>query len=638
MALALANGGSTPIAYSIAALCAWALVLTGVGAGFFPRSTLGTTAFVAGACLVALATITGLSAIWASDAGAAFDEAVLALGYAGLFVLVVAASRHREAAPWLAGLAIGLALVALLALGARLEPSLFGDGERELIERLPVAEGRLSDPFQYWNALAAAMATGLVLLAWASAAAATRALRAVAVAALPLVALALYMTTSRGGAGAALLGLAALLALDRRRIRLAGSLAVGLAGAGAVIAFASTRNELLDHPLTELAQSQAGGVELVLLAAVIASGALAYAIDPILGRLRAPEVRIGRRPMIALGAAAALVAAALIVAADPAERWEEFKEPPAAPAVGEARDLARAGSSGRYQFWETALDAFDADPLKGVGAAGYEAYWNQHGSLDVVGPNGHSLLFDTAGELGLLGLAAVLGFGGVSLYAAARRVLAARRGADEPDDPGAGAHGAAVAILLAGFAGASIDWLWENPAAFAPIVIAAALLTGPATETSGERPLPAGERRTRRRFAGGVSVLGFAWVAICASALLLLTNLSLNSSRDSFAAGDLESAADSASNAIDVQPWAAQPHQQLGLVLEAQGDIPGAEREIGEAIERAPEDWRLWLVAARLARDAGDEAGALADAGAARALAPRLSAFDQPLPELVEGL
>ncbi len=637
LALALGDGGSAPTAYSVEALALWALILVGVAAGFLPRAAPPSSGFAAGACLVAFALISGLSAIWASDAGAAFDETVVALGYAGLFVGVLIGSRRGEAGPWLAGLAIGLGLVAVLALGARLEPSIFGDGEAALLERLPAAQGRLSDPFLYWNALAAAMATALVLLGWLAAGTRERIGRSLAVAAIPLAGLTLYMTTSRGGAAAALLGLAVLILGGPRRVRLAGALAIGLAGTAALIVLASTKDALLDLPLSELARSQAGGLELAIVLVVLACGGLAYGADPLLGRLKAPSVRIPAKAAIA---AVLLAVIAVVIVANPAERWEEFKSPPSGgPVAGEARDLlSRGGSSGRYQFWESAVDAFGEQPLRGVGAAGYESHWNQNGTLEVPGPNGHSLLFDTAAELGLLGLAAILAFASICVVVAIRRLLAIRRAPGELDDDHRGELVAVIGVLVAGFAGASVDWLWENPAAFGPIIVAAALLTGPATAPGPATPAAAGERRSRRRFAGGVVVLAFAWVAICASTLLLLTNLSLSSSRGSFADGELDGAAGSAQNAIDVQPWAAEPHQQLGLVREAQGDLPGAEEEIDKAIDRSPEDWRLWLIAARLRAAAGDEEGALADAERARSLAPRIPVFDQPISELVAGL
>jgi tetratricopeptide (TPR) repeat protein len=629
--LALADGGSEVIALSIGSALVWAAILVGIAAGWLPRSRPGSLAIAAGGCLAAVALITGLSAIWASDPGSAFDEAVVALAYAGVFVLVLLAAVPGSATTWLAGLAVGLVGVAVLALGARLEPSLFGDGEADLIGVLPAAEGRLSDPFLYWNALAGAMAAAVTLLAWFGATAASRGWRTAAIASIPPVALALYLATSRGGVAIAAIGLAVLLLAGRDRLRLLATVALGAAGSAVLILFAASREELVDHPLAPAARDQVAGLELALLAVVAVVAIAAYAAVPAIARLRDPQVRLRRAHWIATGVAGALLVAGLVVAADPVERWEEFKEPPDVPAAGEARDLfARGGSSGRYQFWSTAVDAFEEDPLKGVGASGYEYYWNAHGSLPQPGPNGHSLVLDTAGELGIIGVAAVLGFAGLVLVGGAGRVVAQRESA-------AGAAPAALAVATAGLAQAAVDWTWENPACFAVTVVAAALVLGPATAAASASEA-GGERRGRRRFAGGVLVLGFSWIAICASALLLLTSLSLSSSRGAFGDGDLERAADAADDAIDLQPWAAEPRQQLALVLEAEGDLPAARDEIDEAIERSPEDWRLWLVAARMALEADDPVSARSHAELAQSLAPRLTPLDRPVDEILDGL
>ena len=72
-----------------------------------------------------------------------------------------------------------------------------------------------------------------------------------------------------------------------------------------------------------------------------------------------------------------------------------------------------------------------------------------------------------------------------------------------------------------------------------------------------------------------------------------------------------------------IQPWAASPHLQLALVREEQGELAAARRHLGDAIERDPRDWRLRLVAARLATKAGDIAAATAQLREARRLSPR---------------
>jgi Flp pilus assembly protein TadD len=130
-----------------------------------------------------------------------------------------------------------------------------------------------------------------------------------------------------------------------------------------------------------------------------------------------------------------------------------------------------------------------------------------------------------------------------------------------------------------------------------------------------------------------VAVLLTAWVAICGSALLLLATNAINASQDASARGDLEDAAGSANEAIDLEPWAAEPRSQLALVLEQAGDIGGARREIAEAIERAPEDWRLWVIAIRLDLAAEDFDRAEQRLERVRRLNPR----DEMITEAAEG-
>ena len=62
----------------------------------------------------------------------------------------------------------------------------------------------------------------------------------------------------------------------------------------------------------------------------------------------------------------------------------------------------------------------------------------------------------------------------------------------------------------------------------------------------------------------------------------------------------MRDALDAAESARDIQPWAATPYLQLALVSEQIGALPLARMWIRRAIARDREDWRSWLVAARL--------------------------------------
>ena len=173
-------------------------MIIGLVLGGWPRAPIPRAALLAGLCLAGLAALTLLSGLWAGDGGRVFAELVRVLAYLGLFALVVIASPAGSARQWLAGLAVGLLAVAALALGSRLQPELFP--ANELVSFLPNTRARLSYPLQYWNGLAALLALSFVMLAGfgAHGAHARRAGRP-AVGALPVPALALFLTSSRGG-------------------------------------------------------------------------------------------------------------------------------------------------------------------------------------------------------------------------------------------------------------------------------------------------------------------------------------------------------------------------------------------------------------------------------------------------------
>jgi Tfp pilus assembly protein PilF len=78
-----------------------------------------------------------------------------------------------------------------------------------------------------------------------------------------------------------------------------------------------------------------------------------------------------------------------------------------------------------------------------------------------------------------------------------------------------------------------------------------------------------------------------------------------------------------ARSAKAIQPWAASTRSQLSLVHENAGRLGAARREIAAAIDRDESDWRLRVVAARLAVKDGDLAAARRELDRARALNPR---------------
>ena len=624
VALAVANGGYSSELTAGATVGVWWAVAIALAVGEWPRARVPWAAAGAGACLTALAAWTAISICWASDNGGAFIEVVRVLGYLGLFVLVVIASPQASARAWLGGLGLGLLVVAVIALASRFEPSLAGD--EDLRRLLPAAAGRLSYPIGYWNGLAAAMAAGVLLLVWLGGHARAAWLRSVAVAAIPLPILVIYFASSRGGVIAAAAGLAVLLFLGPARARmLAGAL---LGGVGGVLLcwLASRKHELVDALGNSTAASQGDQMLALTIVVVVALGILRFLIDGWLVRLEVPR-RLTRGVM-----AATLVAViAGILVADPSARWSEFKQVGALETKSTyvAAHLSSGSGSGRYQFWTAALDGFDDHPLDGIGAGGYEAYWDQHGTLAMPVRNAHSLFFETMGELGVIGLLLVVAFLVTPIVAGSRR--------GPTRVPGA-ALSAALALFTAGLVSAGIDWTWELPACFGLVVLAGGLLAGPATlgleaaagaqleGVNGSRtPSPA----PAPRLGLGIATLLVAGAAIWAGGVLFLTETKLGDSREAANAGDLESAAQDARDAIKLEPWAAGPRLQLALVDELGGDLRAAKRDLAGAIERAPDNWQLWFVRTRIDVKSGNVREARHALERARRLNPRAPFFAQ---------
>jgi Tfp pilus assembly protein PilF len=103
----------------------------------------------------------------------------------------------------------------------------------------------------------------------------------------------------------------------------------------------------------------------------------------------------------------------------------------------------------------------------------------------------------------------------------------------------------------------------------------------------------------------------------------LLVGRELDASRSAVARGDLTEALARARSAEAIQPWAATPRLQHALAYEQAGRLDPARAAIATAIARDSGDWRLQLVAARLATKDGDIAAARRALTRVRELNPR---------------
>jgi hypothetical protein len=307
-----------------------------------------------------------------------------------------------------------------------------------------------------------------------------------------------------------------------------------------------------------------------------------------------------------------------VVTAHPARRFDEFKQPPflVSRTDGFTRaHLLSGNGSGRWQFWTAAADEWRSAPLIGRGAGSYESWWAQHGPITYFLRDAHSLYFETAGELGIVGLALIVGALGCGIATAIAR---ARR-----DHDAGGAAVASLAGALVGYAlGAGIDWMWELTIVSLVGMVCLGLLVGPATErlqvASGGCP---------RRFALGAAIVAAGWLVLCAEALPLLADEQLRASERASLRGDETAAISHARTARKLVPWASSPYLQLALVAEQAGDLAAARHWIEGATRRDPDNWRPWFVTARIDTELGDIKTARVNLHRAAALNPRSPLF-----------
>ena len=223
-----------------------------------------------------------------------------------------------------------------------------------------------------------------------------------------MLGLALYLTFSRGGLGAAAAGLAVLIALAPTRAQARAALLVAVAAAVPALATLA---------LPAVAQEKSGsgqGAAMIALLLVTAAGAALLARRPVGAGTVVPRMR-------ALAAGALLLAlAATAIAVTQVERRGGRDEPEATPGR-----LASVQSN-RYAYWKVALRAFGDHPVAGVGSGGFQAEWLRERPFREPVRDAHSLYLETPAELGLVGLALLLTLLGAVAVAAAPRRAGAR--------------------------------------------------------------------------------------------------------------------------------------------------------------------------------------------------------------------
>ncbi len=612
--LGLNGGGYDPIVRDQLGIAVWWGVLLGLAVGALPLNRLRYGSWVALGLLGSYVAWVALSQVWSDVPQSSAEDVGRVATYLGVFALAISIRSSKGARRMAGALGAGIAVVALVGLLSRLHPAWF-PGAAETVDLLKANRSRLAYPVGYWNGLASLVAIGIPLLLYVACQARHIVTQALAAAALPALALTVYFTFSRGGTLAAVVALLVFFALAHDRLPKAAT--AGFAGiGGAILIVAAHQRHALDAGLGTAAAHQQGN-ELLAMALVVCVGVgflqAAFALALRNGRRPAWTQPSRRVAMGALGAAVALIVVVGLAAGGPGKAshaWHEFKE--AKSVEHGAGRFESFSSNGRWPFWESTLEEASGAPLIGTGAGSFETWWAAHRTSSKGGfvHDAHSLYFETLGELGIVGLALIVGFLGWVFVAGARRYRAAAR-------PRRTQLAAVLAGCVAFCLGASYDWLWEL--AVVPIAF---LLLASVLVSAGERP----RRKPLRpsvRFGG----IGIAILAMVAIGIPLSSASAVRSSQAAVREGNLTTALEQAADGQRIEPFAAGPRLQRALVLEQMGRLGAAEAAAREAAAREPQQWSTWVVLSRLQALRGKPRASLASYRRARALNPQSPLF-----------
>ena len=612
--LALRGGGYDTVVRSEIGIAIWWVILLGAIIGVLPAAGLGRNAWVALGILVLFTAWVALAITWSESAERTVIELARIGTYVGVLALALLVQGREGLRRTVYAIAAAVGLIGVLALLSRLHPAWFPPNDAGAA--FESGRARLNYPVNYWNGLAALMAIGMPLLLAVAVDARHLAMRALATASVPVIALVAFYTLSRGGAIEIAVGLVGFAALYPRRLEALPALLLGTAGGALLIAAATQRDDLKDGLSTQTASSQAD--EMITMVLVVCAGvallSVAIGLATRHGLVSIP--RASRRATRATFGGAIAVALVTVLVAGLSNRlssaWDEFKAPVGPEGGNTAARFDSASGNGRYQYWETAVDAMASDPLTGIGPGTYEYYWAREGSNPGFTRDAHSLFLETGAELGVIGLLLITAFFVLVLAIGVRRTLSA--------EPGARPWlAAATAACIAFTTGAATDWVWEVAVIPAAFLLLAAVIVVPGDRGPARRPTGAWPR---------IGLGALALISTVAIGLPLLGAKDVRASQANVDAGQLDAALEEAEQAEGWEPWAATPELQQAQVLELQGELDDAAAKAQAATEDEPTNWRTWFVLARIEQARDDSAAAASAYERSRELNPRSSLFE----------
>lgn len=611
--LSYTNGGFAPTTRAYAAIAAWWLIGVGAALTFGPaRAQISRLALAAPALLALYALWILLSMSWAADGERAFEQFNQVSLYVAVMVLAIVLARSLPASVLAGGVAVAVSGIAIVALCSRVFPSTFSGSTAgaQFINTLAV---RLSFPLGYWNGLGIEVALALPLLLSIMTSRRSRLASALAALPLPVIAADMYLTSSRGAFVAGAVAVVAYLLLATSRWTALAAAAVAGVAFALIVYVLHSRRALLDGQMNTGLGVHQGHVVALVVAVVAIGAAVAWLGAAELAR------RVPKPPRVAGWAVAGvlvLAAIAAVVAAHPIRRFQAFKQlghyGGSAPII--TQHLLSSSGSGRWQLWSEAVSQFRAHPLNGGGAGSYVYWWLQHRPIPLYSLYAHSLYLEALGELGIIGLLLLASAVLVAVVGAVRAARVLR----SPEVAGLAACG------IAFFAAAAYDWIWQLAGVALVGVGAVGLALG---NLSSSRATQWGRVGLVRPLLALLAV-----AAIVPQLVVLAAGLHLQHSQTADGNRDLARARSEALAVKAVEPWAATPYLQLGLIA-AQEDQLGQARAFFEAaIRRSRNDWEPWFYASAVDLRRGAILEAKRELDEARRLDPLASFFHSGSP------
>lgn len=617
-ALALTGGGFSLSSRHIAGLVVWLVVVALLVLGAAGRTYLARPLYWASGLLLGFAIWSAISSLWSGSVELSVTEADRVVVYLGLFVATfLLAQTNQRRQRFGEGIAIALAGVAILALSTRLLPHLFSLGYDK------TAGTRLQYPTGYWNADAIVFSLSIALLLWMSRRSLTPALRWISVGALPSVFLALYFTHSRGGVFTLIVGAGTLIVLSRDRLWYLATLLIAAALTLPAVFVVHGYTELsnnYDFPPLVGQGLKAGAVLLAGTAVML----LAYWGLRRLERRKSKAVtralEISRNPRVLGGIAiAGLIALVIAAAIYGGTAWSKFTSSD----LGTPTGLAETSSHGRSQFWDAALEAFSEKPILGHGAGTYQFSWEQLRTIHMANTQAHSFYLQALAELGIVGALLALGMVLAMLWIGFETWRHASGRERE-------LYAVLLGVSLAFAVGIAYDWFWQLSMVGAIFFMATGTLVAARCGqiwraraiTNAREGRDAEEGQASRRFGLAIAGIAIAWLSMLALTGPLLVDHEIHQSTSAAEAGELESAVNHANTARSIEPWAATPYLQLGLLAELNGERPQAISRFQQAIDRENHNWTLYYLRAKALHQNGQNEAAQADLEEAKRLNP----------------